>query len=301
MKLIINADDYGIDIDRDIGIFICSIFKIITSTSVIVTNNLSFIKKQMIKIMHKRISIGIHINLTDNPLATCNMENLCKKNYDNMRAKHIFWTNCLKNSININLIEKEIKKQLEIFYHSFGFAPEHIDFHNHCNIFNKKLQSISENIAEKRGIFLRIPYEEYKYSDIKNIFSNDDASLLSKQPKNFNEIIKNHAFYYKYDMITYNYLCKTNCNKLNNIKYFGSVYGYYRNANKFCEQTQNFSQKDIVQFMTHPGFYIKCIKHKSKFSNSDRIVELLQLFKIKKYCRKKNITLISYKDITNIK
>lgn len=300
MKLIINADDYGIDMDRDFGIFFCSLFKIITSTSVVVTNKFSFIQKKMIKSMHKRVSVGIHINLTDNPLITCTMEDLCEAHY-NMRSKHIFWTNCLKNTIDIKQIKREIEAQIEVFYENFGFMPEHIDFHNHTNIFNNNLQSFSEIIANKLGVILRIPNEEYNFSDINDIFNDSTMVLLTKKPKSLKEIVEKYTFYYKYDMITYDYLCKKNCKNEYNLKFLGSVYGYYRQASKFYEQIGQFSENDIVQFMTHPGFFISLLKHRSNFSNGDRFIEFIQLFRIKKYCKKKNIIFISYKDINKNK
>ena len=64
MKLIINADDFGIDIDRDIGIAYGVIKGYITSVSVITTNKIGIIRKILINIIRKRASVGIHINLT---------------------------------------------------------------------------------------------------------------------------------------------------------------------------------------------------------------------------------------------
>lgn len=295
MKLIINADDFGIDIDRDFGIFFCSLFKLITSTSVIVTNRLTAIRKKMVKVMHKRISVGIHINLTDSPLITCNMQDLCFKNYD-MREKHIFWKNCLMDTINMNAIKTEIEKQIQVFYENFSFIPDYIDFHNHTNIFNKNIQEFAKHIANKYGVVLRIPYEEYNVEDLKYIAQNEDIPKLMNIPKNLNEIIKKFEFYCKYDMILYNYLCKNNCSNYK-FKFIGSVYGYYRKAFKFYEQIQMYLKDDIVQFMTHPGFYTHLVRHKSTFSNFDRLNELVQLFKIQRYCKKNNIILCSYKDI----
>lgn len=293
MKIIINADDYGVDLDRDIGIFFCSLLRTISSTSVVVTNKLNFLQKLMIKVMNKRISIGIHINLTDNPLITCKTEDLCKKKYD-IRSKYSFWTNCLKDDINIDLIYNEIDNQIETFVKYFGFFPNYIDCHNHCNIFNQKIQKKCQSIANDNNIVLRVPYEKYLADDIKNIFKDNN---LIKPPKNLNEIIDNYELYYKYDMVMYNYLCIINCKEERKLKFTGSIYGYYRNANMFEHLINGFSYSDTIQFMTHPGFYIRFLKHRTKFSNCDRVKEFSQLIKIKNICKKRNIEIISYRDI----
>lgn len=48
--------------------------------------------------------------------------------------------------------------------------------------------------------------------------------------------------------------------------------------------------------MTHPGFYCKFIKHKTKFSNKDRLIELKSLNKLRKKLKETNIKYVNYKE-----
>ena len=89
MKLIINADDFGIDLDRDFGIFYGVISGYISSVSIVVTNKIGLIRKILVSIMKRKASVGIHINLTDNPLIKYTMEEICEMNYDYKRRKYV--------------------------------------------------------------------------------------------------------------------------------------------------------------------------------------------------------------------
>ena len=51
MKIIINADDFGIDIDRDLGIFYGVIKGYVTSVSIIVTNKIGWFRKLLVCII----------------------------------------------------------------------------------------------------------------------------------------------------------------------------------------------------------------------------------------------------------
>lgn len=57
-----------------------------------------------------------------------------------------------------------------------------------------------------------------------------------------------------------------------------------------------FKRDDIIQVMTHPGFYWKFIKHKTKFSNYDRLKELKSLKKLRKKTKKEKIEYVTYKE-----
>lgn len=298
MKLIINADDFGIDIDRDIGIFFGVLKGYITSVSVIVTNKISFGRKIMIKIMRKKASIGIHINLTDNPLSTCNVEELYKKEYNYKKNKFLFWKNSIEKTINIKKIKTEIISQIENFNKMFGFFPEHIDGHNHCNIFNKDIEEIFEDIAFKHKIHLRIPYEKLNLFDRKNIDSNVFFNEYYKiEEKEINDkIIKtNFDYFIKYDMYLNNYMSKKNCQN-DNIIFIGTMYGYYRTVNILYKQLTKFKKNDTIQIMTHPGFYWKIIKHRTPFSNKERVKELKVLKNLRKKLKEEDFKYISYKE-----
>lgn len=94
---------------------------------------------------------------------------------------------------------------------------------------------------------------------------------------------------------TNNYMCKKNCAK-NDIIFIGTMYGYFRDMGVLYNQLTKSRRNDIIQVMTHPGFYWKFIKHKTKFSNYDRLKELKVLKDLKKFLNGKSIEYVNYKE-----
>lgn len=305
MKVIINADDFGIDFDRDFGIFLAALFGLVSSVSVIVTNKISCFQKIMISIMKRKISVGLHVNLTDNPLTMFNTDDLYIHKYNFVKPKYIFWKNCLENSILLENIELEIASQFNIFVNKFGFIPNHIDGHNHCNIFNKQINDIFTDYAKKYNIHLRIPYENITKYD-KTIISdntlfNDFVFFKCKKNFSLNDVLKNYELFFKYDFVLYNCLCDIYCLK-DNIKFIGSIYGYFRKSKVLYQQIIKFNKDECVQIMVHPGFYFPFMKHKTLFSNFDRVKEFLVLWRFNIYIskdKKINIVNYNYKKIEN--
>lgn len=295
MKVIINADDFGIDIDRDIGIFYGVMKGYVTSVSVVVTNKIGVLRKLLIYIMRKRASIGIHINLTDNPLLKYNMEDFCIKNYNYERSKFSFWENAIKDTLNIEGIEKEINSQVDKFVKKYKFIPNHIDGHNHCNIFNKRVEMIFEKISSEYNIHLRIPYEELEKFDRNLLYKNSffkDFKILDNNI-NISYITSKLEYFFKYDMLLNNYMCIKN-GKKDKLYYIGTMYGYFRKVDVLVNQLLNVDNNDCVQVMTHPGFYWRSIRHKTKFSNYDRKLELESLKELKKQIKNLKICYTNY-------
>lgn len=302
MKVIINADDFGIDIDRDIGIFLGVIKGYITSVSVVVTNRIGLLRKLMIKIMRTKASIGIHINLTDDNLINYRVNDVCYYCYHYNKTKYSFWRNAIENTINITKIREEIKCQIDKFYSNYNFFPEHIDGHNHCNIFNKGIEKLFEKISLEHKIHLRIPYENIDLFDKRLISNNNFFKEFYKfsEDEIDDEVLRsNYDYFFKYDMYLNNYMCIRNCKK-DNIKYIGTMYGYFRKLDVLWNQLMKFNNNDVIQIMTHPGFYWKFIKHKTIFSNNDRVNEYKVLQDLKVKLKENNIECSNYKKIRYI-
>lgn len=297
MKIIINADDFGVDIDRDIGITYGVLKGYITSVSVITTNKIGLIRKILINLIKKKASIGIHINLTDNPLTQYQMEDLCYYKYNYEKAKYTFWKNCMEDTIYINRIKKEIDSQINKFYKKYKFMPSHIDGHNHCNIFNGKIEKIFEEVSIKHKIHLRIPYEKLEYIDEIDLKGNcffDDYYKFGNKKINMKLIMDNLEYFFKYDMYLNNYMCIKNCKK--DIAFIGTIYGYFRNPEFLTKQINNYKKNyNVIQLMTHPGFYCKILKHNTPFSNKERMNELKSLKVLKRNIVNNNIQYITYK------
>lgn len=298
MKLIINADDFGVDYDRDIGIFYCVLRGYVSSVSVIVTNNIGVIRKLLIFIMKKKVSIGLHINLTDDPLLCCKSDELYSNKYTYKKGKYAFWRNSLEKTIDLNVIDKEITTQFEKFVKCFGFIPNHIDGHNHCNIFHMNVNKIFQHISKKYKIHLRIPYEIINESDVR-ILKKDDYFQnfdINKQHSTIKSILNKYDYYLKYDMLLYNSLCKK-FNFKDKIFFLGTIYGYVRDSQFLFNQIYFNNNILLAQLMCHPGFFFPFFSHKSKFSNFDRLKELKSLKQLKKMIKDNNINIVSYKEI----
>ncbi len=101
-------------------------------------------------------------------------------------------------------------------------------------------------------------------------------SAYSLKPLSLSDEMK---YFAKYDMIINNYCSKINC-KEDNIKFIGTMYGYYRTFDVLKEEIyKNKDENLILQLMCHPGFYFNFIKHSTKFSNKQRLDELKVLKK----------------------
>lgn len=91
-------------------------------------------------------------------------------------------------------------------------------------------------------------------------------------------------------------MCVKNCKK-DSIKYIGTMYGYFRRSDILCNQLKKFKENDVIQIMTHPGFYWKFVKHKTIFSNNDRVKEFKVLQDLKVKLKENNVECSKYKNI----
>lgn len=296
MNVIINADDFGIDVDRDLGICYGVLKGYITSVSVIVTNDITPLRKFLVSIMKKKASVGIHINLTDDPLCKYQCSDLYTNYYHYSKNKYIFWRNAVENNIRINLVEMEMMAQLQKFIEGYGFAPEHIDGHNHCNIFHRDIQKIFENVAETQKIHLRIPYELLTQYSVEQLSAFTDFSdFIVSSNYSIGKLLDNWEYYIKYDMILNNVMCKWNCGL--DIPFLGTIYGYIRNSDFLIKQIRDYTNAPCIQIMTHPGFYIPFARHSVWFSNRQRFDELRCLKKLKKELKKMKIGYTNYRSV----
>ena len=78
------------------------------------------------------------------------------------------------------------------------------------------------------------------------------------------------------------------------------MYGYFRKLDVLWDQLMKFNNNDVIQIMTHPGFYWKFIKHKTIFSNNDRVNEYKVLKDLKVKLKENNIECSNYKKIRYI-
>lgn len=92
-----------------------------------------------------------------------------------------------------------------------------------------------------------------------------------------------------------NYMCIKNCPK--DMDFIGTMYGYFREPEILKNQLTKFDKDDIIQIMTHPGFYWKMINHKTPFSNKNRVEELNSLKVLKDMLNMEEVEYINYNKI----
>jgi len=116
-NLIINADDLGICIERDSGIFELFEKKLISSASIMV-NGASF-ESAVRKARELRLPLGIHLNLTEGePINKSNIELNNLVNYDEnirtyvMHGKFGFRELLKAKKINMSFIKNELIHQV---------------------------------------------------------------------------------------------------------------------------------------------------------------------------------------------
>jgi len=310
MNLIINADDFGLDLDRDIGIYVGAKLNLLTSISIIITNNhkLNFRKKLINSIIKNRnISIGLHVNLTDDPLLSFSSSDLYVKHYLYQKNKEIFWRNALKDNLFLKRINIEVESQFIKFEKTYGFKPHHLDFHNHCNIFSSKLEKIFEKIAIKKKIHLRIPDENFKNIDLKYL-NHDlykkiiDKNLINNENINISCICNKFKDYISADMLLYRWLCQENIVIKDNLDFFGTIYGHiHKFKYLYGDVIKRIPNYKDCQLMIHPGFYIPFISHNTSFSNYQRFKELLDLVCLKFFINIRHKNNVKYRIYINYK
>jgi chitin disaccharide deacetylase len=157
-RLIINADDLGINAQRSHGIFQCAEFGVVTSASLIANGSDSDAAARRAR--ERKVPVGLHLNLTeDYPLSkkedVSSLLDAGGKFFDRQRLRE-----SLKDGlIEREHLEREIRAQIEWMFDTHG-APTHLDGHHHVHV-QPAVVSVLLPILERYGIRLvRIPCEE---------------------------------------------------------------------------------------------------------------------------------------------
>lgn len=188
-RLIINADDLGINAQRSHGIFQCMEFGVVTSTSIIPGCSDSDTAARHAK--ERSYPAGLHFNITEEyPLSKADqvpsLTDANGKFHDRKKLLMLLEDNAIQKED----IEREFRAQLEWCLDVYG-SPTHVDSHHHMHIHPIVAHAILP-ILERYGIrFVRIPVElplppfGYEVSE---------AQLQSVQELNNRAIAAKHIF-----------------------------------------------------------------------------------------------------------
>lgn len=158
-RLIVNADDLGLNAARSHAIFQCFEFGIVRSTTIIAAGNDAETAARHAR--EKGLSAGVHLNFTFGaPLCKpADVETLVSSSAGQFRDRHDQTRALDEGQIDKVHIERETRAQVEWFLDHYG-QPTHVDGHHHIHI-HPFLVPIVIPILERYAIErVRIPLEE---------------------------------------------------------------------------------------------------------------------------------------------
>lgn len=162
MKIIVNADDFGLSEGVNYGIIDTYKYGILTSTTALVNG---YAIGHAVKLAHENpgLGIGIHFTLTFRKPVSRNFPYVDKEGnflkYQELDA--------INATLDASIIYEEFQCQLEKFVELFGFYPDHIDSHHHVHMF-PVVKEVVLKIAKSIGVSVRgvdVPVELDFYDD----------------------------------------------------------------------------------------------------------------------------------------
>ncbi len=151
--LIVNADDLGINKDRDRGIFEAFKDGIVTSSTML-ANGFSF-EKAAVKAREIDLPVGIHLNLSEGITLSGPINGLTDL-YNRLPGKILMRQYLLDGQVDLRGIRREFSAQIEKIQ-AAGLNPEHLDGHQHCHAY----PVLTEMVAELA--------QEYKLNAVRSV------------------------------------------------------------------------------------------------------------------------------------
>ncbi|MCF0114035.1 MAG: carbohydrate deacetylase [Erysipelotrichaceae bacterium] len=189
MKLIMNADDYGLTKGVSLGIIEACKRGLVRSTTVLM-NSPHMEEYALLAKECSELGIGIHLNLTiRKPLTSC--KTLVDDQGNFYRKPELVFT----DKVDYEEVYQEWKAQIEKFIEVFHQLPTHIDSHHHVHDYNEQAFEVSSRLAKEYGLVMRrhCDFEHVKgfYGDISKEVLLD---LLMKYQDKDIEIMCHPAF-----------------------------------------------------------------------------------------------------------
>jgi chitin disaccharide deacetylase len=156
--LIVNADDYNTDSERNRGILQAVQDGMVTSVTVIANlhgedGELAALQRVM------GARIGIHLNLTRGRPLIPGLKTLTDQ-AGLFYEKRTAWRKALLSTLDMKEVEEEFTAQIERLRAS-GIAPDHIDGNNHIHVF-PGIAQVTASLAKRYGISrIRLPLETF--------------------------------------------------------------------------------------------------------------------------------------------
>ncbi len=271
--LIVNADDYNSDRERDQGIIHAAKQGIVTSTTVI--SSLPWQDSALAdlgEIFKNRA--GIHLNLTKGLPLTKGLRSVVD-GQGFFLGKKAVWRRALCCCLNPNEIEDEFSAQIRKLQEA-GISPDHMDGNNHIHVF-PVIMEIAARVGRDFGISkIRLPLESFyscreflKKGLLKKLF----IGILSLRAK---QVFSRYGFSFT--------------------DYFAGIkYPCVARVESIREFLKNL-REGTTELMCHPGLVSPA---GNPFSNMEREQELAALThpSVLKDIKEFKINLISYNNL----
>jgi predicted glycoside hydrolase/deacetylase ChbG (UPF0249 family) len=157
--LVVNADDLGLTVGVNDGIFDAHDRGILTSASLMATapaaaNAICRARS------HPTLGIGVHLTLVDGTpmLPPDRVPTLVQDDGRFHRSWRPFIVACLMGRISMDDVERELAAQIE-YAVSQGITPTHLDSHKHVHLFPPVFESVVRLARRFRIHVVRVPYE----------------------------------------------------------------------------------------------------------------------------------------------
>lgn len=144
--LILNADDFGISPGASKGILNLVALGRLSAYSLMVNCNHWREYRNDIESSRTKVSVGLHLNLTEGSGIEPIRLNGISKDLPNC-AKLI--AQCLSRQVDIDWLRREISSQFDLFENTLGITPDHIDGHQHVHMLPVVRQVLTQELKKR--------------------------------------------------------------------------------------------------------------------------------------------------------
>ncbi|ESO03991.1 hypothetical protein HELRODRAFT_79617 [Helobdella robusta] len=158
LNLIITADDYGYNSERNLGIKYCLENGAVSRTSAMVNGLACLSGRDILNNLPKKATVGLHLNLTEGRPLQCHSS---LRQYGFFSSKQSL-TMLLDDDdvIKKSEVKSEIILQINKFKELFGLYPPYVDGHHHVHVFPGIVRDVLASVMSELNIReVRMPHD----------------------------------------------------------------------------------------------------------------------------------------------
>jgi predicted glycoside hydrolase/deacetylase ChbG (UPF0249 family) len=271
--LIVNADDYNTDPERNRGIIEAAKNGILTNASVL-TNmpGLDDALRSLEQVLGSHI--GVHLNLTRGTPLSSGVQSLIGPQGEFL-PKGSSWRKALLGGYNPDEIRREWSAQIEAFFRT-GRQPDHLDGNNHLHIFPGCVKICAELALHYNIRYVRLPLEPlhapgmFRRAGLKRLFM---ALLAVRARSLFRQ-------------------CGLCCPE----RMFGIAFPDTGAPAALCRFLKKLPS-GVSELMCHPGYSVAGV-HSFSCAQRERELHALTSLSVREVIREEKIRLISFNDMS---